>query len=171
MNGLLDKLLDLSRITAERLRIERHPADLAHIVAYLVSDLRTTTGRHTLMLEGAEDLCIGAFDVGRISQAIGQIISNAITYSSEGSPITVRLEHAPGEAIISVADQGIGIPTAEHERIFEPFFRASNSANRAGMGMGLFVAQQILARHGGRIWFESAEGRGSTFFIALPVNP
>jgi signal transduction histidine kinase len=171
MNGLLDKLLDLSRITTERLSIERHPADLTHILGYLVSDLRTTTGRQALTLEGAEDLCMGTFDVGRISQAIGQIIANAIAYSAEGSPVTVRLERTPGEAIIAVADLGIGIPAAEHERIFEPFFRASNAASRAGMGMGLFVAQQILARHDGRIWFESTEGRGSTFFIALPINP
>jgi K+-sensing histidine kinase KdpD len=80
MNGLLDKLLDLSRITAERLSIERHPADLGQIVAYLVSDLRATTGRQALALEGTQDLYMGAFDVRRISQAIGQIISNAITY-------------------------------------------------------------------------------------------
>jgi signal transduction histidine kinase len=170
MNALLDKLLDLSRITAERLSIERHPADLAHIVAYLVSDLRTTTGRQALTLEGTEDVCLGAFDIGRIRQAIGQIISNAIVYSAEGSSVTVRLERTPGEAIIAVADHGVGIPAAEHERIFEPFFRASNAGSRAGMGMGLFVAQQILARHDGRIWFESTEGRGSTFFIALPIN-
>jgi signal transduction histidine kinase len=170
MNSLLDKLLDLSRITAERLRIDRRPADLAQIVAYLVSELRATTGRQALVLEGAEDVCIGAFDVGRISQAIGQILSNAITYSSEDSPVVVRLEHTPGEAIISVTDQGIGIPAAEHERIFEPFFRASNVASRAGMGMGLFVAQQILARHDGRIWFESTQGQGSTFSIALPIS-
>lgn len=170
MNSLLDKLLDLSRITAERLKIDRRPADLGQIVNYLVSDLRATSGRQALVLEGAEDVCIGAFDVGRISQAIGQVISNAITYSSEDSPVVVRLVHTPGEALISVTDHGIGIPAAEHERIFEPFFRASNVARHAGMGMGLFVTQQILARHDGRIWFESAEGQGSTFSMALPIS-
>jgi two-component system phosphate regulon sensor histidine kinase PhoR len=170
MNGLLDKLLDLSRITAERLRIERRPADLAQIVAHVVTNLCTTSGRQELTLYGAEDTYIGAFDIDRITQAIEQLISNAIAYSPEGSPVIVRLEHLPGEAIISVADRGIGIPAAEHERIFEPFFRARNAASRSGMGMGLFVAQQILARHQGRIWFESTEGQGSTFSIALPIN-
>jgi signal transduction histidine kinase len=170
MNGLLDKLLDLSRITDERLRLDRRPADLTQIVAYVLAELRATTGRPELIFEGTEDACIGAFDIGRIRQAIEQIISNAIIYSPEGSPIVVRLARAPEEVIISIADRGIGIPAAEHERIFEPFFRASNAANRSGMGMGLFVARQILTRHGGRIWFESAEGQGSTFSIALPIN-
>jgi signal transduction histidine kinase len=170
MNGLLDKLLDLSRITAERLRIERRPADLTQIVAHVVRDLRTTTGREELALEGPEYRCIGAFDVGRISQAIEQVISNAIAYSPAGSPVIVRLERSPGAAIVSVTDQGIGIPGGEHERIFEPFFRATNAGSRSGMGMGLFVAQQILARHDGRIWFESTEGQGSTFSIALPIS-
>jgi signal transduction histidine kinase len=170
MNGLLDKLLDLSRISDERLRLDRRPADLTHIVAHVVAELRTTTGRAELILEGAEDVYIGAFDMGRISQAIEQIISNAISYSPEGSPVVVQLARAPEEVLISVTDRGIGIPATEQERIFEPFFRASNAANRAGMGMGLFVARQILTRHGGRIWFESAEGQGSTFSIALPIN-
>jgi signal transduction histidine kinase len=170
MNGLLDKLLDLSRITAERLRIDRHPADLAQIVAQVVQDLSSTTGRQQLLLEGAEETYIGAFDIGRITQAIEQLISNAINYSPEGSPVIVRLVRLPGEVIVSVVDRGIGIPPAEQERIFEPFFRASNTMGRAGMGMGLFVAQQILARHDGRIWFESAEGQGSTFSIALPID-
>ena len=170
MNGLLDKLLDISRISAERLRIERRPADLAQIVAHVVSDLRTTTGRQELILEGSEDACIGTFDVGRLTQAIEQVISNAIVYSPEGSPVIVRLERSPDKAIISVADRGIGIPAAAHERIFEPFFRANNAVGRSGMGMGLFVAQQILARHDGRIWSESAEGEGSTFTIALPIR-
>ena len=67
-------------------------------------------------------------------------------------------------------DHGIGIPADEHERIFEPFFRASNAASRSGMGMGLFVAQQILVKHDGRIWFESAQGQGSTFYIAVPIS-
>jgi signal transduction histidine kinase len=170
MNGLLDKLLDLSRITAKRLRIDRRPADLAYIVSQVVADLRTTTERSELTLEGADTTCIGAFDVGRVRQAIENVIANAIAYSPAGSPVTVRLERTPHEAIVSVMDRGIGIPADECERIFEPFFRASNIASRSGMGMGLFVAQQILMRHEGRIWFQSAEGQGSTFYIALPVN-
>jgi signal transduction histidine kinase len=169
MNGLLDKLLDLSRISAERLRIERHPADLTSIVSQIARELCATTGRE-LIVEGAEEEWIGAFDIRRISQAIEQIMSNAIAYSPAGSPIIVRLQRSYSEAIISVEDRGIGIPAAEHERIFEPFFRASNAASRSGMGMGLFVAQQIFTRHDGRVWFESTPGQGTTFFIALPIN-
>lgn len=170
MNGLLDKLLDLSRITAERLRIDRRPADLAQIVAHTIAIIRTTSGRQALTLEGAERACPGAFDVVRIHQALEQIIANAIAYSPDDSPVIVRLERSADEAILSVSDRGIGIPADEHVRIFEPFFRASNAASRSGMGMGLFMAQQILAQHDGRIWFESTEGQGSTFSVALPIS-
>jgi two-component system phosphate regulon sensor histidine kinase PhoR len=170
MNGLLDKLLDLSRITAERVRIDRRPADLAQIVSHTIAELRSTTGRQELTLERAEGAYSGAFDVMRIHQAIEQIVANAIAYSPEDSPVIVRLERSGSEAIVSVMDHGIGIPADEQERIIEPFFRASNAASRSGMGMGLFVAQQILAQHEGRIWFESAQGQGSTFYIALPIS-
>ena len=170
MNRLLDKLLDLSRITAERVRFDRRPADLAQIVSHTIADLRATSGRRELTLERAEGTYSGAFDVMRIHQAIEQIVANALTYSPEDSPIIVRLERSGSEAIVSVIDRGIGIPADEHERIFEPFFRASNVASRSGIGLGLSVAQQILAQHDGRIWFESAQGQGSTFYIALPIS-
>lgn len=170
MNELLDKLLDLSRITAERVRLDRRPADLAQIVSHTIAELRATTGRQELTLERAEAAYSGAFDVMRIHQAIEQVVANAITYSPEHSPVIVRLERSGSEAIVSVMDHGIGIPADEHERIFEPFFRASNAASRSGMGMGLFVAQQILVKHDGRIWFESAQGQGSTFYIAVPIS-
>jgi signal transduction histidine kinase len=170
MSGLLDKLLDISRISNQRLRIERRPADLAQIVARLVADLQAATGRQNLALEGVERACPGAFDVGRIRQAIENVVANAIAYSPNSSPIMVQLECSQQEAVVAVADRGLGIPAHEHDRVFEPFFRASNAAGCSGMGMGLFVTQQILARHDGRIWFESAEGQGSTFYIALPVS-
>jgi signal transduction histidine kinase len=170
MNGLLDKLLDLSRITAERVRIDRRPADLAQIVSHTIAGLHATTGRQELTLERAEGAYSGAFDVMRMHQVIEQVVTNALTYSPEDTPVIVRLERSVSEALISVIDQGIGIPADEHERIFEPFFRASNAASRSGMGMGLFVAQQILARHNGRIWFESVPGQGSTFYIKLPLS-
>jgi signal transduction histidine kinase len=170
MTALLDTLLDISRIASERLLVERRPADLAGITTPVVEDLREATGRQDLTLEAAEGAYAGLFDARRIRQAIENVLGNALAYSPVGGPITVRMRRDRDEAIIEIHDRGIGIPAAERERLFEPFFRASNAAARAGMGMGLFVAQQILARHDGRIWFDSAEGQGSTFSIALPIN-
>jgi len=170
MTSLLDQLLDISRISTGRLRIERRPADLALIVAHLVDETRKAAGQRPLTLEADAPLR-GMFDAVRISQAVRNIITNAIAYSPDGSEIAVRLRRAGQEAILSVADQGIGIPAADCERIFEPFFRGSNAAYCTGMGVGLYVAQQIVAWHDGRVWFESTEGEGATFYIALPLEP
>ncbi|HEY3231227.1 MAG TPA: ATP-binding protein [Roseiflexaceae bacterium] len=170
MTGLLDQLLDIARISSERLRIERRPADLNWIVSQVVEELREATGRRELVLKEVDLALPGVYDRVRVGQAISNVVSNAIAYSPHGSPVVVLLERSGQEAIISIRDQGIGIPAAEHDRVFEPFFRAHNAAGQTGMGMGLFVAQQILARHDGRIWFESDEGEGSTFYIALPLT-
>ncbi|MFL5804714.1 MAG: ATP-binding protein [Roseiflexaceae bacterium] len=170
MTDLLDQLLDISRISSERLRIDRRADDLTRVVSRLVAELHEPSGQLDLRLVGAEIALPCLIDAARIRQAIGNVLGNAIAYSPGGSPVEVRLEHDGQEAIISIRDDGIGIPTDEARRVFEPFFRASNAANYRGMGMGLFVAQQILLRHDGRVWFESAQGEGATFYIALPLS-
>jgi signal transduction histidine kinase len=170
MTDLLDQLLDISRISSERLRIDRRADDLTRVMSRLVAELRTTSGRD-IRLEGADVTLACMIDSARIHQAIGNVLGNAIAYSPEGSLIEVRLERSGQEAIVMIRDHGIGIPADEDSRVFEPFFRANNATHyrSSGMGMGLFVAQQLLLRHDGRIWFESAVGQGATFSIALPL--
>jgi signal transduction histidine kinase len=169
MSSLLDTLLDVSRIASARMHLDPHPADLARVLAQLVADMREIAGRHELLLHGAEIECPSMFDKKRIRQAIEQVVRNALVYSPEGRPIELTLQKKSHEVILAVRDYGIGIPPSERERIFEPFFRASNTAGVTGMGMGLYIAQQILARHDGRIWYEAAQDAGSTFFIEMPL--
>ena len=169
MTGLLDQLLDVARINSERLQLDRRPSDLAPIVEHSVGELREKYQEVQVKLEGAEASLPCSLDVGRMKQVIGNVLDNAIKYSLEGGPIEVCVEPVGDEAILSVHNDGIGIPATEAERIFEPFFRANNVTNRPGLGMGLFVAQQLVLRHDGRIWFESTHGAGATFFIALPL--
>jgi two-component system, LuxR family, sensor kinase FixL len=170
MTSLLDLLLDISRISSERLRIDRRMDDLTRVVLQVATQLGETSDRLELRLVGAEVALPCAIDTMRLCEAVGNILGNAITYSPEDSPVEVRLVRAGREGIITIRDHGIGIPADEAERIFEPFFRASNAASYPGMGLGLFVAQQILMRHDGRISFESAEGEGTTFYVALPLT-
>lgn len=169
MTGLLDQLLDISYISSERLRIDRRTDDLGRLVARVVTELRESTDRTNLELTGVEVAFPCAIDTARMRQAIRNVLANAVAYSPPESPIEVRLERIGEEAIIEIRDQGIGIPADEIERVFEPFFHASNATSRGSMGMGLFVAQQILMRHNGHIRCESAEGEGSIFYIALPL--
>src|SRR6266516_6504570 len=112
MTGLLDQLLDIARISSERLRIVRRPADLNWIVSQVVEEFREATGRRELMLKQADLALSGVFDRARVHQAISNVVSNAITYSPRRSPVVVLVERAGQTAIISIRDQGIGIPAA-----------------------------------------------------------
>ncbi len=102
---------------------------------------------------------------------MANLIDNAIKYSPTGGEIEVSVQVRAGEAIVPVKDQGVGIPAARQSHIFERFYRAHTGTpyDYGGMGVGLFICHEIIAEHGGRMWFESVEGQGSTFYVALPI--
>ena len=106
----------------------------------------------------------------RIEQVISNLINNAISYG-EGKPIALALECKGNKIIFSVKDHGIGIEKSSMERIFDRFERASEKQQTKGLGLGLYIANQIIAAHNGRIWAESTVGEGSTFYVELPWNP
>ncbi|MDQ3703591.1 MAG: ATP-binding protein, partial [Chloroflexota bacterium] len=123
---------------------------------------------------------VGAFDGPRLQRVLTNLLSNALKYSPDGKEvwITVTRELAcqgrpDGEvAVLTVRDQGVGIPAPEVPRIFEPFYRAQNVAHRiSGIGLGLAGSRQIVEQHGGTIQVESREGHGSTFTVRLPLHP
>ena len=102
-------------------------------------------------------------------QVLGNLIDNAIKFTPEGGTITVRSEVGRNEVRFSVSDTGPGIPESEGDRIFEPYWQAPSTAH-LGAGLGLSIAEQIVEQHGGKIWVESAEGRGSTFVFTIPAT-
>jgi signal transduction histidine kinase len=122
----------------------------------------------------AADMVIGYFDKQRVRQIMNNLISNAIKYSPNGSEIEVGLQRTlenPDEALIWVRDHGIGIPRNEVHLIFQRFHRASNlEKSMSGLGLGLYLVQELVTRHKGRVWVESTEDEGSTFYILLPLN-
>jgi signal transduction histidine kinase len=107
-----------------------------------------------------------------LEQVLQNLVQNAIKYSPEGEPVTVRLQRRDGVAAIDVVDQGIGIPAEAIPRLFQRFFRAANSAQSqtAGMGIGLYIVHEIVTRHRGTIEVCSQEGKGSTFTVCLPLS-
>jgi signal transduction histidine kinase len=137
-----------------------------------------TTDRHhiELILEGVEatDSLIGHFDERRLVQAINNLISNAIKYSPTGGKIEVGLRSVceqPPYALIWVKDQGIGIAESEQTHIFTRFYRSNVlDPSISGLGIGLFLAREVVVSHGGQIWVDSVLGQGSTFYIRLPLK-
>jgi two-component system phosphate regulon sensor histidine kinase PhoR len=124
-----------------------------------------------LDLEVAEDLPEMALDPEAISQALINLLNNAIKYSTDEKSIRVSVRPEGDRVLVSVADRGIGIPKAEHKRIFEKFYRVESSLvhTTKGSGLGLALVQHIAEAHGGRVELTSVPGEGSTFTLSLPV--
>jgi signal transduction histidine kinase len=122
-------------------------------------------------LHQTSDLVIDG-DVEKISIAVSNLIKNAVMFTNEGGHVFVQVEQVPGYVKLSVIDDGIGIPAANLTRIFERFYQVESHLTRkhGGMGLGLSVSKVMVEMHGGRIWAESEEGKGSTFTILLPLN-
>jgi two-component system phosphate regulon sensor histidine kinase PhoR len=177
--GILEQLSDLARIGTDRLRLDRHEVDLAAVARHVADQYQATTDQHQIGYDDGGAPLRASCDAERIGQVIGTMLSNAIKFSPHGGPVTVNVRRTDGdgqrsprdEAIILVADQGIGVPDGEQDRVFERFFRGSNVAGAyRGLGIGLFIARAIVERHGGRMWLESAPGQGTASFVALPLQ-
>ena len=177
MEGLVTDLLDVSRIQQGRLDLEPEPCDLTALGAAVMRRLESGvewTAAHTVAFDAPEPV-VGVWDRARLDQVLTNLIGNAIKYSPQGG--TVRLVIAwdratePPTATIAVSDQGLGIPAAERETIFEPFARGSAKGTRiGGTGLGLYIVRQIVEGHGGTITVESTPGQGSTFTVRIPAR-
>jgi PAS domain S-box-containing protein len=178
LTRLIEEMLDLSRLDQAQLLLHLAPHDLLRTLVRVIESQAVTTKQHEIHLvpDGlpASETLIGFFDEERIIQVLSNLISNAIKYSPRGGLIEIGLEQTlerPDEALIWVRDRGIGIPAEALPHIFERFYRASKLEQAmSGLGIGLYLAKEIIARHEGRIWVESVEGAGSTFYVLLPLG-
>jgi signal transduction histidine kinase len=143
--------------------------DLAQIVREVIERERAGSERIGLAADGALP---GRFDPERIRQLVDNLIENALKYSPAESPVEVRAWAEVGSARLAVSDSGIGIPPEDMPYVFERFRRGSNVDHRrfSGIGLGLYICKGIAEQHGGRIWVDSAPGRGTTFHVALPLD-
>ncbi|MDY7226383.1 sensor histidine kinase [Hyalangium rubrum] len=168
LTDLVDNLLDVSRITAGRLRLELEELDLASVAAELLSRFAPSAAQLGCALElHAPEPVFGRWDRLRVEQVVTNLLSNAIKYGA-GRPVVVRVEEDGERARLTVRDQGIGIAEEDLGRIFERFERAVSDRHYGGLGLGLYITRQIVEAFGGTVRVSSQPGQGSTFTLELP---
>ncbi len=173
LTRISQNLLFLTRGESGRVTLSFANLDLGRFAAETVRDLSQAAADRELEIEAtAPALPVYVFaDAGRLQQVLHNLVENALQYSNPGGKIRVEVGAAPGEALLSVSDTGIGIPEADLPYVFERFFRSKRSrrANPGGSGLGLSIVRWIVEAHKGRVTVESVAGKGTTFTVRLPV--
>jgi PAS domain S-box-containing protein len=170
LTHLIDSLLEASRIQAGGLKLEPTDVHLGRLAEKVVEGLRTQTSSHTFELDFPPDLPPVWGDPERLREVLSNLVSNAVKYSPNGGMVWIGGRADQTGVTVYVADQGIGIPPEEQTRIFDRFHRVESGLHRRteGTGLGLYLVKAIVEAHGGRVWVESAPGRGSIFMFTLP---
>ncbi len=173
MLDLVNDLLDIAKIESGKLNLNLVETDLAALVTQNVSRNRALADKKHITLEvtvpdGLPPLMV---DPGKIEQVLNNLISNAIKYSYPDTTVKIRLARGNDTVILSVADEGQGIPAEEQDKLFKPFERTSvtTTAGEKSTGLGLAIVKRIVEGHHGKIWVESEVGKGSTFYVSLPL--
>jgi signal transduction histidine kinase len=170
LTGLIDELLDVSRIQVGTVTLNKQMEDINKICQSVVEDQRLMSGREIQLSLPPTPVEL-LVDGQRITQIMINLIGNAVKYSSPPTPIEVAIKQKGDHVLFEVRDYGRGMSREQLERIFEMFYRAPEveSSKTQGLGLGLAIVKDLVERHGGRIWCESEEGKGSRFFVELPL--
>jgi len=171
--GLINNVLDLSKIEAGQLTLSLSEYSMGEVVQTVFTSVEALAGEKKLELKVMvpSDLTTGKGDEQRIAQVLLNLLGNAIKFTEEGE-VTVEVTASNETFLVSVSDTGPGLSEADQNKIFEDFQQADGSTTRGkdGTGLGLSIAKKIIEMHGGRIWVESTLGKGSTFWFKLPVK-
>lgn len=172
LNRLVDSLLNLNRLEAGQLTIDRAELDLNRLVTQVVDEFREIVETHTIEYQGHADPIPMDGDELRLEQVLQNLLHNAIKYSPEGGEINVSLTRADNEVTIKIRDNGIGIPSKALPYLFNRFYRVEHDKAQkiSGFGLGLYVVKEIISLHSGTIEVESEEDKGSTFTVRFPIK-
>ncbi|MBD3883664.1 PAS domain-containing sensor histidine kinase [Phormidium tenue FACHB-886] len=170
MTQMIDDILMIGKIEADKLRIQPAPIELVQFCHALAAELQLTTNQQPLQVITRHRHLIAELDEKLLRSILTNILSNSIRYSHDSSPISLQLSKRNGQVILRVSDQGIGIPREDLPHLFEPFHRGKNVSNIPGTGLGLNIVKRFVDLHNGQIKVDSKLNIGTTFTIALPLQ-
>lgn len=171
MTRLVQHLLDASRLRLDPRSGPQERFDLSLLVSEVIERMRDSDAGHQLTLTASGPVSVHG-DRDRIGRVVQSLLDNAVRFSPRGGPVEARVTLGADGAQVSITDHGLGIPLDRQERIFERYYRAhaGTAEDYGGLGVSLDMSREIVTRHGGKIWFESAPGEGSTFSFSLPAG-
>jgi signal transduction histidine kinase len=170
MIALLDHVLTLSKANAGKVEFNPTATDLHSFCENVWEDFSIQAeATHSLSFQVDIAITTAIIDVDLLRYVLINLLSNAVKYSPPATEIAFRTTQSQDELIFEVSDTGIGVPAEEQKRLFEPFYRASNTRNIEGTGLGLSIVKTYIETHGGTVDFESEEGRGTTFTLRIPI--
>jgi len=176
MVALINDFLSVSRIEAEKMRIEvKQKISVGKAIEDVIIELNTLIKKKKVDFQynkPKKSLPLIIADRNLLKQLISNLISNAVKYTPEKKRARVDIKKTDNNLLLIIADQGVGIPENQQKRVFSKFFRGSNviKMETEGTGLGLYIAKSIVTLLNGKIWFKSTEGKGTTFYVSLPIN-
>jgi PAS domain S-box-containing protein len=169
INRLITDMLDLDRLEAGKMKLKLAPMDLNATVAGVAALTSVVASKHTIRTELDSNVPMVMGDSDRLVQVVTNLVSNAMKYSPDGGEILISTRFGNGDVDVSISDHGVGIPADFVDRLFGRFERYEKTPSKViGTGLGLAIARQIIEMHHGKIWVESAQGRGSVFHFTIP---
>lgn len=170
MSGLMEQMLLLGRVEAGKITFKAAPIDLPTLSRKIVDETHSATNRRCpVRFQYEGDLNGAMADESLLRHVFSNLLANAVKYSSEGTEVNFSVKRDRAFAVFTVQDRGIGIPAADHARLFEAFHRASNVGQISGTGLGLMIVKRCVELHRGEISFVSQEGQGTSFTVRLPL--
>ena len=171
LQTLVEDLQEAFRLGSGRFPMRRERMDLGVLARQVVEEQQAVAERHQLSVSVPAQPVEGEWDADRLRQMLTNLVSNAVKYSPEGGPVKVALRRRKGQAVLTVADQGLGVPREAMDALFQPYSRLHRSRSIKGTGLGLYIVKGIVEAHGGRVAAASAgENAGATFTVTLPLE-
>jgi two-component system sensor histidine kinase KdpD len=170
MSGLANNLLDMARLQAGAIVLNRLWQPLEEVVGGALAGLNSRLDNHPVSIKLPKDLPLVEIDALLIERVLVNLLENAVKYTPLATPIEISAATKQNELIVTVSDEGHGIPTGEEKRIFEKFHRVVSEGNQGGAGLGLAICRSIVEAHAGRIWVDNSDSGGAAFHFTLPLT-